>query len=151
MGEMELRFPSAEAQAAGGYKRGGDNTPQSAVVVKAVVWESGEVFDHGKQETVSEGHFRLLDGDDRIVGHGDGYLGGAHARKAVEGLVADFDATDSVTIEEGEAGTLAPEDAALGKSSATGMMHCPSCGAKVPKFEGRCDMCGDPLTYGGGE
>lgn len=148
MGGMEVRFPSPEAQAAGGYKRGGDNTPRTATIVRAVYWEDGEIFDHGKQESVPEFHYHLLDADGVAISHGDGYLSEEHVKAALEGVVEDT----GVPIESGSPGKVDPADAVLGKFSATGSMHCPSCGGKVDKFTDYCPLCGEELKFtGGGE
>lgn len=140
---MEHKFPSLEAQAAGGYLRGGDNTPQTATVVRGVYWEEGEIHDHGSQKTVPQGHYQLLDANDRVISHGDNYITGEHAKAALEGFVDDY----GIKVEEVDGPfEVDAEDTALGKSSATGNMHCPACGGKVLKFSGNCDMCGEELV-----
>lgn len=82
---------------------------------------------------VDEWHYQLLDSDGNVVGHGDHYVSEEHVVAALTSLLEDRD----VPFAAGKPGRVAPEDAELGKASATGSPHCTSCGHKITVSAGR--------------
>lgn len=131
-------------------------------VARGVYWQSGEMTvtvqgEHGfETHTLPEWHYHLLDEEGYVLGHGDHYFDvpgeaepGDHVRMALAGLLEDY----GVTFDEGEPGTVYPDDARQGKSSRSGRPHCPSCGAKLESRSAskptwaseQCPACGYDL------
>ena len=124
-------------------------------IERGVYWGAGTIYDHSKRAEVEEFHYHLLDADGNAIGHGDGYFSEEHVIRALEAVLG----TTETTIESGEPGRVRPEDAATGRVSASGRMHCPNCGGKLPEarsvggklrvgngaYGGRCPTCGADL------
>lgn len=82
---------------------------------------------------VDEWHYQLLNDDGVVVGHGDHYASKDLVVGALESILGDRD----ILFAEDEPGVIDPVDAILGKASATGAPHCPTCDHKLTSPLGR--------------